>query len=156
MEQLHKVNSDRWAVKKKNAACQTGVVRFRSASVALCSSRRGKKGRFVQRRIIPLLARSRTKACVSDSALTYTVFTQSSQRKRAQQRANFGTQAESSVVSHLNKHDYEIIRRGGGSNISFLVSAPCSCPHSFIFRLTHTARTHDIQGDGTSVRHHVM
>lgn len=105
---------------RKKCACPTGVVRFRSASVALCSSRREKKGRFVQRRIIPRLARSRTKACVSDSALTYTVFTQSSQWKGAQQRASFGTQAESSVVSHLNKHDYETI---GG--VKYLIPGIC-------------------------------
>lgn len=106
-----------------------------------------RKDVFVQRRIIPRLARSRTKACVSDSALTYTVFTQSSERKRAQQRANFGTQAESSVVSHLNKHDYEI--RWG---VKYLI--PGICP----LQLPHIPLYSDSYGTNTqhTARHHVM
>lgn len=109
------INSQVWWATEKNRACLAGVVQLRIASVALYSSRREKKRAFVQYRIIPSLARSHKKASEWLSFNIYSVTAEEDPTKD-----QLLTQVESSVVSHVNKHDYEC--RGW----RYLIPAICS------------------------------
>lgn len=126
-----------WWAAEKNCACLAGVVQLQSASVALYSSHREKKGRFVQNWTIPSLARSHKKA---SEWLSFNIYSVSHHSGRGPNKRPTFSHTLNLLLFPVSTN---MIMNVGGGDIWFLLSAPCSGPHSSIFLLA-------------SVTHHVM